>query len=136
MRSAQRHGPRIGELSAWTAIFALVVQVALPSIAVAAATADTSGDPSPAGLVICTGAGIERIALADQGTEPEAPLPSVQTPCLICLAGHDPLLVPSAASEAIEHVVVAASFERCQTMHRAPCAVAEPPPARGPPRSA
>lgn len=136
MRTAQRHRPRIGErLSAWTAIFALVVQVALPSIVVAAATADTSGYPSPAGLVICTAAGLERIALADQGTEPEAPVPSIKTPCLICLAGQDPVVMPSAASEAIEHVV-AASFERCETMRRALCRVAEPPPARGPPRSA
>jgi hypothetical protein len=136
MRIAQRHRPRINErLTAWTAIFALVVEVVLLSIVVVVAKADTSGDPSPVGLVICTAAGLERIARADQGTEPEAPVPSIQSPCLICLAGHNPVLVPSAAGEAIEHVV-AGSFEGCATMPRASSRVAEPPPARGPPRSA
>jgi hypothetical protein len=132
MRTAECDRPRMGRrLAAWTAILALVVQVALPAIMLAAAKAGE--DASPTELVICTAGGLERIARADQGTEPKPPFSGVQMPCPICLAAQSPMMLPA---EVGTRVVGAPAFERRQTIPRPPGRVMASPSARAPPQSA
>ena len=131
MRTAECHRPRIGKrLAGWTAILALVVQMALPAIMLAAAKAGASGYRSPAAIVVCTADGLERVARTD---DESAPVSGAQTPCPICLAAQGPMVVPS---EVGEHVVGALASQRCETMPRPPCRVVVSPPARAPPQSA
>lgn len=131
MRTAECHRPRIGKrLPAWTAIMALVVQVALPAIMLAAAKASTSGYRSPGAIVICTAGGLERVARTD---DESAPVSGAQPLCPICLVAQGPIVVPS---EVGEHVVGALASQRCETMPRPPCRVVASPPARAPPKSA
>jgi hypothetical protein len=131
MRTQKRHRPRIGErLAAWSAIFALVIQVALPEM-LAAATAGASA--SPTGIVICTADGLERIARAADESEPKLPVSGTQTPCPICLAAQSPMIVPA---DGIEPLVGAPALEEGERMPRPPCRVTESPPARAPPNSA